>query len=162
MRIGWWVYLPEQDLGPRATEAVVLLALIAGQDVEPVEGSDGTDGRWRIAERVAPHRVISTVDPDARHARKTVAHRQDGFKAHVAVEPDTGIVTDCALTKAAGTDHEAVVGLGLLDGEREPVTVSADCAYGSGDFRTELGRTRRCRSGQAGTGAQGGPRRVHR
>ena len=50
---------------------MALLALVAGQDVEPVEGSDGTDGRWRIARRVAPDRVISTVDPDARHAHKT-------------------------------------------------------------------------------------------
>ena len=66
-------YLPEQELGPRAAEAVALLALIAGQDVEPVEGSDGTDGRWRIARQVAPDRVISTVDPDARHAHKTHA-----------------------------------------------------------------------------------------
>ena len=93
-------HLPEQELGPRAAEAVALLALIAGQDVEPVEGSDGTDGRWRIAQQVAPDRVISTVDPDARHVHKTVPRRQDGFKAHVAVEPDTGIITDCALTKA--------------------------------------------------------------
>lgn len=46
--------------------------------------------------------------------------RQDGFKAHLAVEPDTGIITDCALTKACGPDnHEAVVGLALLD--MEPV-----------------------------------------
>ena len=42
-------YLPDQELGPKAAEAVALLALIAGQDVEPVDGSDGTDGRWRIA-----------------------------------------------------------------------------------------------------------------
>ena len=70
-------HLPEQDLGPRAAEAVALLALVAGQDVEPAEGSDGTDGHWRIAERVAPDRVISTVDPDTRHVHKTVAHRQD-------------------------------------------------------------------------------------
>ncbi len=97
---------------------MALLALIAGQDVEPVEGSDGTDGRWRIAQRVAPDRVISTVDPDARHAHKTVHRRQDGFKAHLAIEPDTGLITDCALTKASGADnHEAAVGLGLLDGE---------------------------------------------
>jgi hypothetical protein len=81
-------HLPEQELGPRPAEAMALLALIAGQDVEPVEGSDGTDGRWRIAQRVAPDRVISTVDPEARHAHKTVHRRQDGFKAHVAVEPD--------------------------------------------------------------------------
>ena len=51
MRIGCWGHLPDQELGPRAAEAVALLALIAGQDVEPVEGSDGTDGRWRIAGR---------------------------------------------------------------------------------------------------------------
>jgi len=51
---------------------VALLALVAGRDVEPVEGSDGTDGRWRIAGRVAPDRVISTVDPDTGHVHKTV------------------------------------------------------------------------------------------
>ncbi len=132
-------HLPEQELAARATEAVALLALIAGQDVEPVEGSDGTDGRWRIAERVAPDRVISTVDPDARHAHKTVARRQDGYKAHVAIEPDTGIITDCALTKASGAGSgEAEVGIALLADEPEPVTVLADSAYGSGELRAEL------------------------
>jgi transposase len=132
-------YLPEQELDAKAAEAVALLALIAGQDVEPVEGSDGTDGRWRIAQRVAPDRVISTVDTDARHAHKTVHRRQDGFKAHLAIEPDTGIITDCALTKAAGADsHDAVVGIDLLDRETEPVTVLGDSAYGTGDARAAL------------------------
>jgi hypothetical protein len=41
-------HLPEQELGPEPAEAVALLALIAGQDVEPVSGSDGTDGHWQI------------------------------------------------------------------------------------------------------------------
>jgi hypothetical protein len=132
-------HLPEQELGLRAAEAVALLGLIAGQDVEPVEGSDGTDGRWRIAQKVAPDRVISIVDPDTRHVHKTVHRRQDGFKAHLAIEPDTGIITDCALTKANGADnHEAAVGLHLLEGEDSPVTVLADSAYGTGDFRSEL------------------------
>jgi hypothetical protein len=132
-------HLPEQELDAKAADAVALLALIAGQDVEPVEGSDGTDGRWRIAQRVAPDRVISTVDPDARHAHKTVARSQDGYKAHVAIEPDTGIITDCALTKASGTGSgDAAVGIDLLAGEREPVTVLADSAYGSGELRGEL------------------------
>jgi hypothetical protein len=94
-------HLPEQELDAKAADAVALLALIAGQDVEPVEGSDGTDGRWRIAQRVALDRVISTVDPEARHAHKTVHRRQDGFKAHLVIEPDTGIITDCELTKPA-------------------------------------------------------------
>src|SRR4029077_20421775 len=63
----------------------------------------------------------------------------DGFKGHLAIEPDTGIITDCALTKATGADnHEAAVGLELLDGEDSPVTVLADSAYGSGEFRAEL------------------------
>jgi hypothetical protein len=38
------------------------LALVAGQDVE-----QDTDGAWKIARKVAPDRVISTVDPEARH-----------------------------------------------------------------------------------------------
>src|SRR4051794_2516053 len=132
-------HLPEQPLGPKAAEAVALLALVAGQDVEPEPGSDGTDGRWQIARKVAPDRVISTVDPETRHTHKTVHRRQDGFKAHIAAEPDTGLVTDCALTKASGTDnHEAVVGLDLLADEPDPVTVLADSAYGTGDARAAL------------------------
>ena len=132
-------HLPEQNLGPRAAEAVALLALVAGQDVEPVEGSDGTDGHWRIARQVAADRVISTVDPDTRHVHKTVHHRQDGFKAHVAIEPDTGIITDCALRQASGADnHEAVVGLQLLGNEDRGLQVLGDSAYGTAEARVAL------------------------
>lgn len=132
-------HLPEQELGHRAAEAVALLALIAGQDVEPVQGSDGTDGHWQIAQQVAPDRVISTVDPEARHAHKSVQRRQDGFKAHIAIEPDTGIITDCTLTKASGPDnHEAVIGLALLATEKTPVRVLGDSAYGTGETRRAL------------------------
>jgi hypothetical protein len=70
----------------------------------------------------APDRVISVVDPQARHAHKTVRRRQDGFKAPVAVEPQTGIVTDCAVTKASGTDcSDAAAGPDLLADELQPV-----------------------------------------
>jgi Transposase DDE domain/Transposase domain (DUF772) len=132
-------HLPEQELGPRAAEAVALLALIAGQDVEPVEGSDGTDGHWRIAQKVAGDRVISTVDPDTRHAHKTVHRRQDGFKAHIAVEPDTGIITDCALRQASGTEnHEATVGLQMLADEEPGLQVLGDSAYGTAEARIAL------------------------
>jgi hypothetical protein len=41
------------ELEEKASQALALLALIAGQDVEPAEGSDGTGGRWRIARKVA-------------------------------------------------------------------------------------------------------------
>jgi len=82
-----------------------LLALVAGQDVEPAEGSDGRDGRWRIARRVAPERVISTVDPEARHTRKSPSSRRDGYRAHRVAEAGTGLITDEQLTKAAGPDN---------------------------------------------------------
>ncbi len=62
--------LPAQPLGERAANAVGLLALVAYQDVEPAEDSDGCDGRWRIARRTVPDRVISTVDPESRHVHK--------------------------------------------------------------------------------------------
>ena len=43
---------PERDAA--AADALGLLALVAGQDVEPAEESDGTDGRWRIARQGGP------------------------------------------------------------------------------------------------------------
>jgi Transposase domain (DUF772)/Transposase DDE domain len=158
-------HLPDQELGPRAAEAVGLLALVAGQDVEPAQGSDGTDGRWRIARRTAPERVISTVDPDTRHAHKTRQRHQDGYRAHLVVEPDTGIITATALTPAAGPQNsDAAIGIELLDRDRSLpdtsgqtagqaagqmatgqmatgqmlVQVLADSAYGTGDMLAEL------------------------
>lgn len=59
-------HLPEQQLGERAANAGGILALVAGQDVEPAEDSDGRDGRWRITQGTASNRV-SAVDPEARH-----------------------------------------------------------------------------------------------
>jgi hypothetical protein len=110
----------ELELDDEQAEAVALLALVAGQDVEPGTGP----GSWRIARRVAVDRVISTVDPQARHARKTNAQRCDGYKAHVAVEPETGLVTACALTAANLPDGPT--GLGLLAGEEPGLEVLGD------------------------------------
>ena len=130
------------ELDEQAAQTVALLALIAGQDVEPAPGSDGTDGRWQISRTVAKDRVISVVDPQTRHAHKTVSRRQDGFKAHLAVEPDTGIVTGCELTKAAGPDAaDGTVGTELLgrdDSITEPVEVLGDSAYGTGEALAQL------------------------
>jgi hypothetical protein len=95
----------DAELDEGAASALALLALVAGQDVEPAEGSDGTDGRWRIARKVAEDRVISAVDPDARHTRKSPEARRDGYRAHVAADPQTGIITDEKLTRASGTEN---------------------------------------------------------
>ena len=132
------------DAGGKPAEAVALLALVAGQDVEPAEDSDGSDGRWRIARATASDRVISTVDPDTRHAHKTRERRQDGYKAHVVVEPDTGLTTAVKTTRSSGADNsDANVGAALLgedttitEGQR--VEVLADSAYGTGEMLHEL------------------------
>ena len=130
--VGW-------ELDGPAADAVALLALIAGQDVEPADGSDGTDGKWRIRRGVAKDRVISVIDPDTRHAHKTVERRQDGFKAHLSVEPETGITTGCELTKAAGLEAaDGATGIRLLAADdtinsADPVQVLGDSAYGTGD-----------------------------
>ena len=137
-------HLPQVEMGPGAADAVALLALVSGQDVEPVQGSDGTDGRWQVRRGTAADRVISTVDDQARHAHKSVARKVDGFKAHIAVEPTTGIYTAVSLTKAGGAGwdglpvSDASEAIGLLAGEAGPVTVLGDSAYGSGKVREQL------------------------
>ena len=119
-------------LDDEQAEAVALLALVAGQDVEP-----GTrPGSWRIARQVARDRVISTVDPQARHSRKTAAAKCDGYKGHIAVEPESGLVTECALTAANVPDGPA--GVGLLAAEQPGLEVLADSAYGGGRTRAAL------------------------
>jgi IS5 family transposase len=120
------------QLDATQAEAVALLALVAGQDVEPGQ----RPGSWRIARKVATDRVISTVDPQARHTRKTNAQRRDGYKAHLAAEPETGLVTACALTAANLPDGPT--GLQLLDGEAPGLEVLGDSGYGSGSTRAAL------------------------
>jgi IS5 family transposase len=120
------------ELNDVQAEAVGLLALVAGQDVE--EGD--TPGSWRIARETRKGRMVSVHDPESRHAHKTGRNYRDGYKAHVAVEPDTGLVTNCDLT--AGNVGDAQAAPALLDDEPQPVEVLADSAYGSGEFRAHL------------------------
>ena len=128
--------LESPELTVEQQEAVGLLALVAGQDVEPGEA----EGTWRIAERVAPDRVISTVDPEARHMHKSRSSYRDGYKAHVAVEPETGLVTACSLTPANAADGPA--GVALIADEDPGLEVLADSAYGSGEVRAALEQTK--------------------
>src|SRR5512132_3682957 len=120
------------ELDAEQGEAVALLALVAGQDVEPGE----RPGSWRIARKVAKDRVISTVDPQARHARKTSAARRDGYKGHIAAEPESGLVTECALTAATAPDGPT--GVKLLAAEEPGLEVLGDSGYGSGATRAAL------------------------
>ena len=124
--------LEDVELDRTQQEAVGLLALVAGQDVEPGD----EDGTWRIARRTASDRVISTVDPQSRHVHKSRGSYRDGFKAHISVEPDSGLITATALT--AGNAPDGPTGVDLLETEDEPVEVLADSAYGSGQTLSDL------------------------
>jgi hypothetical protein len=122
---------------------VALLALVAGQDVEPAEGSDGMDGRWRIARKVAEDRVISVNDPQARHTRKSPENRRDGYRAHLAACPETGIITGEQLTQAAGEENsDAAVAAQFVAAQAARGGPAhewyGDTAYGTGDLRAAL------------------------
>ncbi|MGH3923001.1 MAG: transposase, partial [Pseudonocardiaceae bacterium] len=124
--------LPVTGLDDDAERAVALSALVAGQDVEPGE----TPGTWRIARAVAKDRVVSTVDPESRHAHKSRSSYRDGLKGHIANEPETGLITANTLTGANTGDGE--VAAQLLADEPEPVEALGDTAYGGGQTRADL------------------------
>ena len=127
-----------ERLAPRVAEAAALLATVTGQDIE-----ETADGRFRIFEGTAPDRVISTVDPQARHGHKTAAHGFDGYKAHVGIDPDTEVI--CTAEVSAATSGDASVAPTLLGdltpGEGDQAAQAAvygDSAYGTGANLTWL------------------------
>ncbi len=100
------VALDGRPLPVALAQAAQLLAVVVGQDLD-----EGDDGCFRIARRVAKDRIISTVDPEARHGHKTSAHSFDGYKGHVAIDPDAEIVTATTVTAAGSGDAVAVADL---------------------------------------------------
>lgn len=93
-----------EKLAEKLDEALRLLATVLGQDIE--EGED--DGLFRIVRGVARDRVISTVDPETRHGHKTASRGFDGYKGHVAIDPDSEIITSTAVTAGNAGDAEVV------------------------------------------------------
>ncbi len=126
--------IEDEELCGPAKDAAELLALVAGQDVE-----EGEDGVFRIARRVAPDRVISTVDTEARHGHKSHARKFDGFKTHLSVDPDSELIDEVVVTPA--NVHDAAPVEDLLathaDDEEKP-TVMGDCAYGTAETLERL------------------------
>src|SRR6056297_1268245 len=83
------------------------------------EASGDLDGR----SRGTPHAQVAVVICD-------------GYKAHVAVEPSTGLITACDLTPA--NQGDGPTGIKLLANETDSLDVLADSAYGSGDSLAAL------------------------
>lgn len=157
--------LDGRELSTGVGQAAALLAAVVGQDLD-----EGEDGVFRIARRVAKDRVISTVDPDARHGHKTSARGFDGYKGHVAVDPDSELITATTVTAGNVGDGQAVQPLlaselaepdvsdpsedepaGAADEQRsddrstiaaeaEPLAVYGDSAYGAGSVLDTLER----------------------
>ena len=130
------VALRGQPLDARVREAAELLAVVVGQDIEETD-----DGRFRIAQGTAPDRVISTVDPEARHGHKTAARGFDGYKAHIAIDPDSEIITGAEASAATTSDADLTPALldDLVDGQPAPpdehlaqAVAYGDSSYGSG------------------------------
>ena len=76
--------------------------------------------------------MISTVDPQARHGHKTSHRGFDGYKGHVAIDPDSEIIT--ATTVTAGNVGDADPALDLLEheladqsGPRETMRMARRC-----------------------------------
>jgi hypothetical protein len=78
-------HLDGEALDAEVADAATLVATVVGQDLEQRE-----DGTFRIARRVAKDRVISTVDPEARHGHKTSARGFDGYKGHARGRHERG------------------------------------------------------------------------
>jgi IS5 family transposase len=126
--------LDGQALTPLARDTADLLALVAGQDVAP-----GDDGVFRIVRGTAPDRVISTVDPEARHGHKSQNRRFDGYKAHVCIDPDSELIDEVVVTPANAPDREAVDDLLAPHAdEGDKPTVVGDSAYADGATRARL------------------------
>jgi hypothetical protein len=131
-----------RDLTEAVVEAMRLLATVLGQDLET-----GDDGVVRIARKVARDRIISTVDTDARHGHKTSHRGFDGYKGHIAVDPDVELITATAVTAGNTGDGEPVTDLivDLSDPPAtspadDPATVYGDSAYGAGEVLDQLDR----------------------
>src|SRR5215475_14099802 len=126
--------LDGQPLPLPAIAAADVLALVAGQDVD-----EGDDGTFRIARKVARDRVISTVDTQARHGRKSRNRRFDGYKAHLSVDPDSELIDEVAGTAANAPDRDAASEL-LADhaGHDDKPEVLGDSAYGDAATRDGL------------------------
>jgi hypothetical protein len=102
------------------------------------------------------------VDPQARHGHKTSARGFDGYKGHIAIDPDSEVITAAGVTPGNSGDAEAAAGLladllpgdpdsgaseaGTVSGSSGPAAgededqpaVYGDAAYGSGELPGQL------------------------
>jgi transposase len=116
-------------------DAQRLLRELIGQDFEIDD-----DGVPRLYRGTRADRIVSTVDPEMRHGRKSQHQRFDGFKLSAAVtNTSEPLITAVAVAPASAQDGPQAKH--LIDAqppERRPPRVLGDTAYGIGPVRAEL------------------------
>ncbi len=120
----------------KVNEAMALLATVVGQDIE----GSSEDG-YTVIRGVAKDRVISTVDPDARHGHKTKSRGFDGYKGHISIDADSEIIVATDVSAGNAGDGEAATVLlqeamdqADLASAAEPVEVYGDASYGTAEI----------------------------
>jgi transposase len=129
----------EQGNGLLAEDAVEqahsLLRELIGQDFEV-----DSDGVPRLHRGTRQDRIISTVDTEIRHGRKSQHQRFDGYKLHAAAtNTDEPLLTAVEVTPANELDGPQAPA--LVDSQpeqRRPERVLGDTAYGNGFVRAQL------------------------
>ena len=112
-----------------------LLRELVGQDFDVDQ-----DGVPRLHRGTRSGRIISTVDPEMRHGRKSSQTRFDGYKLSAAATNGTEpLITAVHVAPAGETDGPQAKH--LIDHqppERRPDRILGDTAYGNGPVRAEL------------------------
>jgi transposase len=119
----------------RVADAHRLLRELIGQDFDI-----DSDGVPRLHRGTRSDRIISTVDPEMRHGRKSQHRRFDGYKLSVAVT-NTPVPLITAVDVAPASALDGPQAKHLIDVQtraRRPARVLGDTAYGTGPVRAEL------------------------
>jgi transposase len=119
----------------RVAEAHRLLRELIGQDFDVDE-----DGVPRLHRGTPADRIISTVDPEMRHGRKSQHQRFDGYKLSAAASntPEPLITAITVAPASAQDGPQAPALLDVQSPERRPARILGDAAYGNGPVRAAL------------------------
>jgi hypothetical protein len=116
-------------------EAHRLLGELIGQDFDVDD-----DGVPRLHRGTRGDRIISTVDPEMRHGRKSQHQRFDGYKlSATATNTRQPLIT--AVEVAAGCEQDGPQAGPLVDAmpaARRPKRLLGDTAYGTGPVRADM------------------------
>jgi hypothetical protein len=100
------------------------------------------DGIPRLHQGTRADRIVSTVDPEMRHGRKSQHQRFDGYKLSAAAT-NTPQPLICAVGVAAASEQDGPQAGPLIDAQpqaRRPRRVVGDAAYGTGPVRADMAR----------------------